>query len=504
MSMKSSPNTSSTRLGRSTKAAGGAVGFLVVMEFGSGLLQGWFPPLLARIGDDFSVGDAALNWVSVVYLLMTVAFVPIIGKLGDLYGHKRLLLITVSLVAVGSVVVAFAPSFGVLLLGRALQAPLGAFLPLEFAIVRSRNSETASRSIAKLVGALTVGGAIGAMVSGILLAMIDNLTVVLLVPAVFMFLCIPVVAWLVPETTTRSAGSVDWPGAALLTTGLLSALLGIANASNWGWGSGLTIGSIVLGLALLALWLQVERKVTYPLVDLKVLTTSGIGLPILAAALFGAQMFGSQTAGSLFILTDPETHGFGLGLSPGSVGLLFLILALATFAGATLGDRIAARITAKSTVVLGSLLAIVSYVAMIGFATATMPFLAAMLVGAFGNGLILGVLPAIVVRKSPEDSVAVASALYNTSRTAAGSVGGAVFALVMSAFLVTLQIDGESTTASANASYLVVWGLCAALSLALALVALRFRSDAGTVAPAAQAIGPATASSPSAEGERAV
>lgn len=476
--MKSSPPA-----GAKATAAGGAVGFLIVMEFGSGLLQGWFPPLLAQIGTEFSVDDAALNWVSVVYLLMTVAFVPVIGKLGDLYGHKRLLLVTVTLVAAGSIIVAFAPSFSVLLLGRALQAPLGAFLPLEFAIVRSRSGETAGRSIAKLVGALTVGGAIGAMVSGILLAVVDNLTIVLLVPAVFMLLCIPVVAWLVPETTTRSAGSVDWPGAALLTAGLLTTLLGIANASNWGWTSALTIGSIAVGLVLLAIWLQVERRVKYPLVDLRVLTTSGIGLPILGASLFGAQMFGSQTAGSLFILTDPGTRGFGLGLDAASVGLLFLVLAMSSFAGATLGDRIAGRITAKSTVVLGSLLGVLSYAAMIAFSASTVPFLAAMLVGAFGNGLILGVLPAIVVKKAPEDSVAVASALYNTSRTAAGSVGGAVFALVMSAFLVTLQIDGESTTASANTSYLLVWGICAVLSLTLALVALKFRSAEDTAAP---------------------
>ncbi len=476
--MKSSPIA-----GAKATAAGGAVGFLIVMEFGSGLLQGWFPPLLARIGTEFNVGDAALNWVSVVYLLMTVAFVPIIGKLGDLYGHKRLLLVTVTLVAVGSVIVAFAPSFSILLLGRALQAPLGAFLPLEFAIVRSKSEETAGRSIAKLVGALTVGGAIGAMVSGILLAMVDNLTIVLLVPAVFMFLCIPVVAWLVPETTLRSAGTVDWPGAALLTTGLLSTLLGIANASNWGWTSGLTIGSIVFGLVLLAVWLQVERRVKYPLVDLQVLTTSGIGLPILGASLFGAQMFGSQTAGALFIMTNPDTHGFGLGLDAASVGIVFLVLALATFSGATLGDRIAARITAKSTVVLGSLLGVLSYAAMIGVSASTVPFLSAMLIGAFGNGLILGVLPAIVVKKAPEDSVAVASALYNTSRTAAGSVGGAVFALVMSAFLVTLQIDGETTTASGNTSYLLVWGICAVLSLVLALVALKFRGTDENRAP---------------------
>ncbi|WP_449371987.1 MFS transporter [Arthrobacter psychrolactophilus] len=469
---------SSLLTSRSTQAVGGAVGFLVVMEFGSGLLQGWFPPLLARIGSDFGVDAAALNWVNVIYLLMTVAFVPVIGKLGDLYGHKRLLLVTVCLVAVGSLVVALAPNFGVLLLGRALQAPLGAFLPLEFAIVRSRNPDAAGRSIGKLVGALTLGGAMGAMCSGILLAAIDNLTIVLLAPAVFMVMCIPVVAWLIPETPTRSSGSIDWLGASLLTAGLLSTLTGIANASAWGWNSALTLGLIVVGLALLVVWVRVERKVEYPLVDLSLLTGTGVGLPILCAALFGAQMFGSQTAGSLFIMTNPATHGFGLGLATSTVGLVFLVLALCTFAGSTQGDRIAARLGARGTISCGALLAAVSYGGMVVFSSSTPVFLAFMALGALGNGLILGVLPAVVVRKSPADSIAIASALYNTSRTASGAVAGAVFALVMSSFLVTVQLGGKTTMVSGSSAYLWVWVLCAVLSLAVAVLALRFRADA--------------------------
>lgn len=460
-----------------TKAAGGAVGFLVVMEFGSGLLQGWFPPLLVRIGTDFGVDAAALNWVNVIYLLMTVAFVPLIGKLGDLFGHKRMLLLTVSMVALGSLVVAFAPNFGVLLVGRALQAPLAAFLPLEFAIVRSRNEATAGRSIGKLVGALTLGGALGAMCSGLLLSAIDNLTLVLLVPAIFMALCIPVVAWLVPETTTRSTGTIDWAGAALLTLGLLLALMGIANANAWGWTSLQTIGSILLGLALLVVWVRVERKVKHPLVDIDVLTKTGIGLPILAAAMFGAQMFGSQTAGSLFIMTNPATHGFGLGLTTSNVGILFLVLALASFVGATQGDRVAGFLGANRTVIAGAVLAAASYGGMIAFSGSMIPFMLAMFLGGLGNGLILGVLPAIVVKKSPSDAVAIASAMYNTSRSAAGSVAGAVFALLMSMSLVSVEVNGKTTMASAQSTYVTVWAICAGLSLAVALLALRFRQE---------------------------
>src|SRR6478752_2015425 len=141
----------------------GVVGFLVVMEFGSGALQGWFSPLLAAIGQKFDVGAGALNWVNAMYMLMTVACVPILAKLGDMFGHKRLLMVAATLVAGGSLVVAFAPTFETFLLGRALQAPLAAFLPLEFAIVRARDPRSASKSIGVLVGALTLGAAVGAL-----------------------------------------------------------------------------------------------------------------------------------------------------------------------------------------------------------------------------------------------------------------------------------------------------------------------------------------------------
>ena len=79
--------------GQRAAGIGGVVGFLVVMELGSGMLQGWYPPLLSAIGTEFGANAALLNWVSAGYLLATVVFVPVIGKLGDRFGHKRMLTI---------------------------------------------------------------------------------------------------------------------------------------------------------------------------------------------------------------------------------------------------------------------------------------------------------------------------------------------------------------------------------------------------------------------------
>lgn len=453
----------------------GVVGFLVVMEFGSGALQGWFSPLLAAIGQQFEVGAGALNWVNAMYMLMTVACVPILAKLGDMFGHKRLLVVASALVAVGSVVVAFAPTFETFLLGRALQAPLAAFLPLEFAIVRARDPRSASKSIGVLVGALTLGAAVGALLSGLLFGAIGNLTIVLLIPAIFIALCVPVVVLLVPETVVRSPGRVDLIGAILLTAGLLAVLTGISNAAAWGWGDPRTIALILGGAALLTLWVFVEHRTSHPLVDLTMLTHGGIGLPIVASLLFGAQTYGGQTASFLWLLGDPTRDGYGLGIAPAAAGAIIVLYALAAFLGTLVGDRLARRTSAARTIALAGFIAAASFALMIGFAEVAALFIASMAVGGASAGILLAVLPAVVVHNAPADSVGIASALFNTARTAAGAAAGAVFALVMTLFVTVNSGGGTAGPRSTPLSFFAVWAICLAIALILAFVGLRIR-----------------------------
>lgn len=488
-----------TSSGRS--ALRGAVGFLVVMELGSGMLQGWYPVLLAAIGEEFRVGAAQLNWVSAAYMLATVICVPILAKLGDRYGHKRLLLIATALVALGSIVVAIAPTFEVFLLGRALQAPLAAFLPLEFAIVRNRDEKSAGRSIGKLVGALTFGAALGSLGSGLLFGALGDLRAVLWMPAIFLLVCVPVVAFLVPETTVRATGKTDWLGASLLGVGLLAALGGISNASAWGWTNPVTWVAILGGIALLVVWVMVEKRVAHPLIDITLLTKGGIGLPIIIAFLFGAQLFGGQTASSVYVLSDPDVVGFGLGFSAATVGVVSLVAALSAFVASIFGDRVAGRVGAKGAIVLGGLLVAGSYIAFL-LAPAVVPVVVgAMIVGGLGNGLLISVLPTIVVRRAPADSVGIASALYNTSRTAAGAVAGAVFALVMGSFLMTVGTGDTAVTTTSFTGYVAVWSICTAIGVAIAALALFLRVPA-PVAEEPTPV-PAATADPVLEGETA-
>ncbi|MFJ3671493.1 MFS transporter [Streptomyces sp. NPDC090106] len=453
--------------GRAGKGRG-VVGFLVVTELASGFLQGWFTPLLEAIGTRWQVDTAQLNWVTAMYMLMTVVFVPVIGKLGDTYGHQRMLAVTAAAVTVGSVVVALAPSYELFLLGRALQAPLAGFLPLEFAIVRERRPEQAGRSIARLIGALTFGAAVGGVLSGTLYGVVGSLAVTLWVPVLFMASCVPIVVYAVPETRRRSAGRVDVTGAVLLGLGLLLLLGALSNGATWGWTDPATLAGLLGGPALLAAWLTTSRRTPHPLVDLSALTAGGIGLPLLAAVCFGAQFYGSSTASSFFYLAGPDTYGYGLGLSASAAGLVLLLPTLVMVAASLAGDRLSRGIGAARTIALGGSLTSLCFLGMVAAGDDPLLFVTANTLGAVGNGLVVAVLPAVVVDRAAPDAVGVSSALYNTSRTAAGAAAGALFALLMSLFATA---DGHGGSLSTRTSFHAVWLTAAVVSAVVVLLA---------------------------------
>ena len=469
---------------QTSTSAAGAVGFLVVMELGSGILQGWLNPLFSSIGEHYGASAASLNWISAAYLLATVLVVPLLSKLGDIHGHKRILMISTAIVAGASVLVAFAPNYELFLVGRAIQAPLAVFLPLEFAIVHQRDSERSGRSIGRLVAALTLGATIGGFLSGFVLDATGNLSITLLMPAIFMALCIPGIAFFVKETPLRGKGRVDYLGAALLGGGLVALLGGVSNLATWPPLA--TVAATIIGVALLVAWVISARRSQHPLVDLNMLLHGGIGLPIVVAFLFGAQMFGAQAPISVYLRSDPSTLGFGFGAAASVAGPVLSIMAVAAFLGASVGDRVSRALGGPRSVALGGALSAVAYVLMILAPGTILTFTAWLVLAGLGSGLVIGTLPTLVVQRAPADSVGIASGLYNTARTAAGGVAGALFALLMAAFTTPAASGARAAT---ELSFHAVWWICAGLCVLFAIAVLFIRT-AVPANPAAMA--PAT------------
>ncbi|MEU8820138.1 MFS transporter [Actinoplanes sp. NPDC048796] len=459
--------------GRSGTSA--IVGFLLLLEFASGLTQGWLSPLLPSLLQRYDTTAANLNWVNAVFLLSSAVCVPLMSKLGDIFGHRRLLTIAAALVAVGSVLVAVAPTFGILLVGRAVQGPLLAFLSLEFAIVRERAGRRTGRAVGLLVGSLALGGSVGLLLAGQARQHL-SLSTTLWIPAVLMIAMVPVAALLVPETSARIPGRVDWAGAALLSAGLVLVLAAVGNGGSWGWASGRTVGGIVGGLAVLVLWIIVEQRVAQPFVDVSLVLGGRLGPPVLAGFFAGAELFGSQAAGALF-LGLPASTGIGLGLSAGQLGLVLVVFGLAAFGGTSLAPRLTEWAGSRATLVTGAMLSVAGYVLTALAHDSVGLFVSWQVLVGLGNGLVLAALSSYVVTRAPADSVGISAGLLNTARTVGGAVSGAVFAAVMAAMAVRLPGIGKPVTTEAG--YMTVWLVCAGLALAVAALALRFHGETG-------------------------
>ncbi|SHN47267.1 MFS transporter [Cryptosporangium aurantiacum] len=449
------------------------VGLLVLFEVTSGFLQTSLLPLLPDLGDRLGVSDADLTWVTTVQLLAAAVSVPVLGRLGDRYGHRRVLRASLIALAIGSVLVAVAPSLPVLLAGRALQGTLAALLPLEMGLVRDRlPQDDARRAIARLVAALTLGGVLGGVVTGAAHALVDDVAVVLWLPALAAIVCVPISFLRIPESTRRAPGGVDWAGAGTLAIGMV-ALLGafsLAEDGSLAVGGGL----LVLAVATLAVFVRIELRIPEPLVDLRLLASRAVAPLFGVAFAFGFVYFGSQAVASPFLAADPETAGYGFDLSAFSISVLTLPSALAALAGSALTTRLAARLGYPGTLVAAFGAMSAGFVLLAGLHTAVWQVVVANLIAGLGAGVALGAMPTVIVEAGPHARTAVTGALYNNVKTLGGAVAGALFAAVLSA--VVTDADAHMP---AESGYVIVWLLAAAATAlaAAGMVVVRRRVD---------------------------
>jgi len=450
------------------------VGFLVLVELCSGILQGSMPSVTPLIGSTLHVSSGDLNWVASVTLLVSGVSVPLLAKLGDKYGHRRMIRATMVVVAAGSVLTAVADDFALLLVGRALTGVLGAWLPLEFAIVRDRiHGGKAGAAVGLLVGALTLGTTLGPLGVGLLSEKVTNVHALLWFPAACILLCVPVAFFLIPESATRSPERIDWPGAALLSVGLATALLALGHGSVWGWGSAATLALFATAAGALTAFVVVELRAAEPLIDLRMMAGRSLAPLYILSFTLGFAFFGAHTPNATFMAT-PSELGFGFGYGTLGLALMGLPVAVGALAGSATADRLVAAWGARPVVIAAFAAISVSFLSMVGLHEQPWQFATASAVTGIGVGLVLGSLPPLIMAGLPADKTGIGTGLYNTLKPLAGSISGAIFATVMNQHLLELPVPGPRL--SAESGYYIVWAACAGVALAGAAIALTVRA----------------------------
>jgi MFS family permease len=415
------------------------VGSIAVLSLGAldfGLETSIVLPALPALARHYDASLVGVGWFATAFQLVAVAAVPLLGRLGDLIGKRRLLLVAMMAFAMGSLVCAITSSIGVAIAGRAIQGAGAAVGPLGLGIARDTlPPNRVPRAIGVLVGGATFGGAIGFLLSGLLVDQFSPAAIFWFLSAFAVVLSVAIVA-LVPESPERAAGYIDVAGAILIAAGLVALLLAISKGNSWGWSSGRIIGLFIAAAIMLALFAVVEVRVSQPLVDLALVARRPFANANLCALLFGFAFFLASYVIPQ-IAASPEASGYGLALSTTKIGLLLTPSCVMAFVAGWVGGGLDTRVGPRALFVSGSGVGGVAYLSLAVAHSSVEAMLAGSAAIGVSWGLILTGVYAVVMRSAAPESSGVAAAVVVTMRITGTAVGvQAAFAVIAAAGVV--------------------------------------------------------------------
>lgn len=346
------------------------VGTLVFAVATMSMTQTMGVPLATYLGDRWGVDRVATSWVVSATLLSSAAFVPVAGRLGDLYGKRLMVTLCLVTAAAGTAIAAAAGSLPVMVGARVLQGLGSGVIPLVFGIVREelppRHVVTGSAMV--VVGGAGVGAGCGPVVVGWLLGS-GGSTVAFAVMTALIAVAVVAARWTAPPVPARMpapvppAGRFDIAGSVGFVTAVTCLLLALTRGSAWGWSSAAVIGLALAGLALGVAWVCWERRHPVPLVDFAVNRRPAVLLAHVAGLCVGVATFGVYTIVTA-VVTAPRPaslggHGVGLGRSVLAAGLIQLpgtfVLTIALVLGArSIAGRSLARVQAGGALLMAA------------------------------------------------------------------------------------------------------------------------------------------------------
>ncbi|MDG9713340.1 MFS transporter [Streptomyces sp. DH10] len=416
------------------RPAGGARGAVVpVLAFAGivvAVMQTLLVPVIKDLPQLLDTAPSDATWVLTSTLLSGAVATPIMGRLGDLYGKRRMLITSLSVMVVGALVSAFTSDLLLMIAGRTLQGFAMGAIPLGIGLMRDMlPRERLGSAMALMSSSIGVGGGL-ALPAAALVAQHTDWHALFYGAAGLGVLAIALTLLVVPESPMRAEGTFDLPGAIGLSAGLVLFLLPITKGSDWGWSSGTTLGLFAAAAVVLLLWGVMELRVKAPLVDLRTTARPAVLFTNLASIMVGVSFY----VVSLVLpqlLQLPKSTGYGLGQSMVVAGLLVAPLGLTMMFTAPVYARLSAKYGPKFTLILGLLIIAIGYGAGLGLMSAAWQSLVISVLLGAGIGLAYSSLPALIVGAVPASETGAANGLNTLMRSIGTSVSSAVIGMVL-------------------------------------------------------------------------
>ncbi|MEU2826202.1 MFS transporter [Streptomyces bacillaris] len=413
---------------------GAIVAILAFAGIVAALTQTLVVPLIAQLPVLFDTSASNASWVITATLLAAAVSTPVAGRLGDMYGKRRMLLVSLVPLVLGSAVCALSSSVIPMITGRGLQGLGMGVVPLGISLLRDVvPAEKLGPSIAIMSASMGVGGALGLPFAA---AVAENTSwrVLFWVVAVLALAVGALIAALVPadRPATAAAGRFDLPGAIGLGAALIALLLAVSKGADWGWSSATTLTLFAAALVLLPAWARWELRLRDPLVDLRVTVRPQVLMTNTASVLVGFAMY-AQSLVVPQLLQLPEATGYGLGRSMLAMGLWMAPAGLMMMVMSPLGAKLSAAKGPKVTLAVGSLLIAAGYGLSVPLIGSGSPWslLLVTLVCNSGVGFAYGAMPALIMSAVPASETASANSFNALMRSIGTSFAAAVIGVVL-------------------------------------------------------------------------
>ena len=448
---------------------------VVVLAFAGivvSLMQSLVIPLVPQLPRLLDASAADTTWAITATLLAGAVAVPTVGRLGDMYGKRRMLLMSIVLLVVGSVIGALAESLVPMIVARALQGLAAGVIPLGISIMRDElPRERLGGATAMMSASLGVGGALGLPVAAFIAETADW-HVLFWAAAAMGVAALVLVLVVVPESAVRQGGRFDFVGAVGISAGLVMLLLAVSKGADWGWTSPLTLGLGLGAVAVFAIWGAFELRTPSPLVDLRTLVRRQVLLTNIASLVFGFALFAMSLVFPQ-VLQLPTQTGYGLGQSLLVVGLVMAPSGLVMMVVAPLSARLSAAAGPKWSLMVGALLVAAGYgIGVVAMSEVWQLVVISVVIGS-GIGIAYGAMPALVMGAVDASQTASANSLNTLMRSIGTSLSSAVAGVV----LAQLTLDLAGSPVPSEDAFRLVMGIGAAAALAaLAIAAFLPRS----------------------------
>jgi EmrB/QacA subfamily drug resistance transporter len=428
------------------------------------LLQSMVIPALPALEHSLHASADAVAWVLTAYLLSAAIATPILGRVGDMLGKERLLIIVLVVLSVGTLISGLATNLTVMLIGRVIQGAGGAVFPLSFGIIRDEfPEERVVGAIGFLSSVLGVGAGLGIVLAGPIITHL-NYHWLFWIPLVMVVLSCVATVLFIPESPVRTPGHLNVGGGLLMSAWLVAGLVAVSEGPVVGWGDPRILGLYVATAVFLVWWIVAENRSAMPLIDMKMMRIPEVWTTNLAALLFGFGMYVMFTIVPQFVETS-RGDGFGFSASVTQSGLDLLPFALAMLLVAPLTGRLSVAFGSRRVLLAACCFSAAAYVVLVPWHSQSFEVLIA--AGLLGIGVAMGFssMTNLVVEAVPQTQTGVATGMNTNIRNVGAALGAGIATSIVVGDVLRDGVPAEH-------GYVVAFGVSAAALVVAACATL--------------------------------